>query len=163
MCNHTYRIATEEDTDFLWEMLYQAIYVQEGEVRPSKDILNNPELQRCLSGWGREGDLAILSVDSSSNNPFGAVWVRLFDESNRIYGYVGKGVPVLGMAILPEYRGQGIGTVLIEKMLKTCKELGYQSISLSVDPNNPALRLYERQGFKKVGVAGTSWDMVANI
>jgi ribosomal protein S18 acetylase RimI-like enzyme len=52
---------------------------------------------------------------------------------------------------LPEYRGQGIGTALLEQMLEAARKL-YPAISLSVSPNNQALRLYQRMGFEIVDV-----------
>jgi [ribosomal protein S18]-alanine N-acetyltransferase len=156
------RLGTEKDENFLWEMLYQAIYIPEGDPLPSRDILKEPEIAKSLQDWGRPGDQALLAVDQQ-NAPIGAVWVRLFNETNKTYGYVDEKTPLLGMALLPEYRGKGIGTALLVQMLRLTKEGGYQGISLSVDPNNPALKLYKRFGFKKIGVDGTSWDMLATF
>jgi putative hydrolase of the HAD superfamily len=160
--NYTIRLAAEADEEFLWEMLYQAIYIPEGKPRPSKDILKEPHIAQSLSGWGRRGDIALIAV-TTNHKPMGAVWVRLFDEMNKTYGYVDSSTPLLGMALLPEFRGRGIGKALLGKMLKVSKESGYQAVSLSVDPNNPALHLYQMFGFKKIGVDGTSWDMVVRF
>jgi ribosomal protein S18 acetylase RimI-like enzyme len=38
---------------------------------------------------------------------------------------------------------------------------GFTRISLSVDPQNSALRLYESEGFSQVGESGTSWTLTA--
>lgn len=147
--------------DFLREMLYQAIYVPEGETRPSRDILNEPNISRELSNWGRAGDKAMIATDAE-NKLVGAGWIRLFDEINQSYGYLDNETPVVGgLAILPEYRGKGIGTQLLEALMNEARASGFKSISLSVDPNNPALQLYEKYGFKKEGINGTSWDMRA--
>jgi ribosomal protein S18 acetylase RimI-like enzyme len=158
----TIRHAINEDINFLWEMLYQAIYVPEGQTPPSKDIINEPHIKQILEGWGRSGDLSLIAVDTS-NQPVGAVWFRLFDDENKTFGYVDHETPILGIALQPQVRGKGIGTLLIEEILKEAKRLGIKKISLSVDPNNPALRLYERYGFKKIGVDGTSWDMLTEL
>jgi [ribosomal protein S18]-alanine N-acetyltransferase len=156
------RHAISEDIHFLWEMLYQAIYVPEGQTPPSKEIMNEPHIRQILEGWGRSGDLSLIAVDAS-NQPVGAVWIRLFNDDNKTFGYVDHETPILGIALHPHVRGKGIGTLLMEEVLKEAKELGYKKVSLSVDPNNPALRLYERYGFKKIGVDGTSWDMVTQL
>lgn len=156
------RTETERDIDFLWEMLYQAIFIAEGDVKPSREILNQPDLSKYVSNWGRQGDIALIATDSSEN-PVGAIWTRLFDETNKTYGFIDKNTPVLSMAVLPEYRGLGLGTLLLNEMIRTAKDSGFTSLSLSVDPNNPALRLYERQGFVKVGIDGTSWDMMTTL
>jgi [ribosomal protein S18]-alanine N-acetyltransferase len=156
------RHAISEDIHFLWEMLYQAIYVPEGQTPPSKEIMNEPHIRQILEGWGRRGDLSLIAVDTS-NQPVGAVWIRLFNDDNKTFGYVDHETPILGIALHPHVRGKGIGTLLMEEVLKEAKELGYKKMSLSVDPNNPALRLYERYGFKKIGVDGTSWDMLTQL
>jgi [ribosomal protein S18]-alanine N-acetyltransferase len=156
------RKATAQDEDFLWEMLYHSIHVPEGQPLPPRSVLKEPHIHRILSGWGREGDQALIATDSAEKS-IGAVYVRLFDETNKTYGYVDNETPILGIAMLPEYRGKGIGSLLLEGIMKEAKASGYKKISLSVDPNNPALRLYERFGFVKIGVDGTSWDMVATL
>ncbi|WP_066250887.1 GNAT family N-acetyltransferase [Neobacillus drentensis] len=156
-----YRIrhGVKEDEEFLWEMLYQAFYIPEGEPRPTRDILSDPNIAQSLNGWGRKGDTALIAI-TANHTPIGAVWIRIFDETNKTYGYLDENTPLLGMALLPDYRGKGIGTALLGEMLKVAKESGFSRISLSVDPNNTALHLYEKFGFKKVGVDGTSWNMV---
>jgi [ribosomal protein S18]-alanine N-acetyltransferase len=156
------RHGNNTDINFLWEMLYQAIYVPEGQTPPPKEIMNEPHIKQSLAGWGRRGDLALISMDNSYE-PVGAVWIRLFDNANKTYGYVDQETPILGIALHPHVRGKGIGTLLMKEVLKEAKELGYKKMSLSVDPSNPALRLYERYGFKKIGVDGTSWDMITDL
>jgi [ribosomal protein S18]-alanine N-acetyltransferase len=156
------RLGRMEDEEFLWEMLYQAIFIPEGEPRPTREILKEPDIAKSMQGWGREGDTALIAMDTD-NRALGAVWVRLFDESNKTYGYVDEKTPLLGMALLPEFRGKGIGKALLGEMLKVAKESGFGAVSLSVDPNNPALHLYQKFGFKKIGVDGTSWDMVVTF
>ena len=156
------RQETEQDNDFLWEMLYQSIFIVEGEVKPLRDILNQPDIIKYLCSWGRRGDIALIATDLN-DNPIGAIWIRLFDETNKTYGYIDENTPVLSMALLSEYRGKGIGTVLLKEMIRTANDLGFKSLSLRVDPKNPALRLYEKQGFVKVGINGTSWDMLTTF
>ncbi|MFB4161252.1 GNAT family N-acetyltransferase [Geomicrobium sp. JSM 1781026] len=52
------------------------------------------------------------------------------------------------LAMLPESRGKGIGTMLIHKAEQFAREQGLDKLSLTVDQNNPAARkLYERVGF----------------
>ncbi|MGC5324181.1 GNAT family N-acetyltransferase [Brevibacillus sp. SYSU BS000544] len=156
------RAATDSDLPFLWEMLYQALFIPEGEKRPSRDILKQPELARCLENWGRIGDVALIATDRANQN-LGAVWIRHFDELNRTYGYVGESTPILGIALLPEHRGKGVGTSLLHEIISQSKRNQISSISLSVNPENPARRLYERFGFARVSEEGTSWTMVATI
>ncbi|WP_419393923.1 GNAT family N-acetyltransferase [Cytobacillus praedii] len=112
MTDYKVRTETEQDIDFLWEMLYQAIFMAEWEFKPSREILNQPEIFKYLCNWGRQGDIALIAMDSSEK-PVGAIWARLFDETNKTYGFIDKNTPVLSMAVVPEYRGQGVGTLLL--------------------------------------------------
>lgn len=47
------------------------------------------------------------------------------------------------------YRGQGIGTALIDKGKELCKENNYKGLALQTETTNPAQKLYEAVGFKK--------------
>ncbi len=58
----------------------------------------------------------------------------------------------LGMGLLPEYRGKGLGQRLLEACLARAKEVGLTRIELETRADNePALRLYERMGFEHEG------------
>lgn len=62
-------------------------------------------------------------------------------------------VGTLGMGILKEHRGQGIGRRLMETTIEAARKLGIEKIELTVYASNRnALRLYESLGF---GVEGT--------
>lgn len=57
------------------------------------------------------------------------------------------------LAVLPEYRGQGIATQLLELTKQKCSRIGLPQVGLLVDAANPkAERLYTRCGFEVVGV-----------
>lgn len=51
-----------EDQDFVTEMLYQAIYVKEGEKAPSRSILEEPTLKNTLLILGNKLILGILPM-----------------------------------------------------------------------------------------------------
>ena len=60
---------------------------------------------------------------------------------------------VLGLGILPEHRGRGIGTALIEAALVAAKASGLTRVELVVrEGNGRAIALYERLGFAREGV-----------
>nr|WP_254777327.1 GNAT family N-acetyltransferase [Paenibacillus sp. cl6col] len=94
----------------------------------------------------------------------GSITVRYFSEDKPGYGFVSSEVPELGMAILPAYRGQGLGSALMKKLFAGLSEQGVERVSLSVDPDNAAaVKLYQRFGFKAVGEVGTSITMLAHV
>ncbi|MFD1904295.1 GNAT family N-acetyltransferase [Paenibacillus rhizoplanae] len=98
------------------------------------------------------------------NQPAGAAWYRLFDETNQGYGFVDAQTPELGVAIRSDYRQQGLGIRLMEGIIQQAVSDGYPSLSLSVDPENQAaVRLYNKLGFEYVGTAGTSWTMKLDL
>lgn len=148
--NYRIRQATAADETFLWEMLYQSLHVEGQEPFP-RDVVNRPQLARYVKNWGRAGDMGFVAEDLETNRPVGAVWSRLSSTDDQGYAYLDERTPEMGIALLPEYRGQGIGTALLEHLLEAAKT-HYPAISLSVSPDNPALRLYRRMGFEIVGV-----------
>jgi len=59
---------------------------------------------------------------------------------------------VLGMGLLPGYRGKGLGRALLLATLQSARELGLGRIELEVlESNRAAIALYERHGFEHEG------------
>lgn len=56
-------------------------------------------------------------------------------------------IRIIDVALLPEYRGRGAGTWLINQVLNECRRLDLP-VTIHVERFNPALRLYERLGFQ---------------
>lgn len=50
-----------------------------------------------------------------------------------------------------KYRGMGIGTLLLKEIMRLAKKRGVEILHLEVYDKNPAVRLYERLGFKEYG------------
>jgi ribosomal protein S18 acetylase RimI-like enzyme len=143
LINYRLRSLTPTDQPFLWEMLYQAIYVPTGETPPPRDVIYQPDLARYVQDWGREGDRGFIASDLATGEAIAAVWSRFLIGEDKGYGYINDQTPELGLAVLPEYRGQGIGTALLNALVADAPG----AISLSVSADNPALRLYQRFGF----------------
>jgi ribosomal protein S18 acetylase RimI-like enzyme len=76
---------------------------------------------------------------------------------------VDESIPELTIAVVPSRRGRGFGDELLEGLLQRARQEGYTALSLSVEKDNPALRLYERFGFKPVGEVGDSVVMQADL
>jgi ribosomal protein S18 acetylase RimI-like enzyme len=72
----------------------------------------------------------------------------------RIYLRSGRTeVRLMDIALFPPYRGQGIGRCLIETLQAQGQARGLD-ITLHVEPNNPAQRLYQRLGFTLIEQRG---------
>ena len=150
------RPLTPGDQMFLWEMLYQALYVPPNTPPFPREILQQPEISHYVAAWGKPGDDGWVA--EVAGQPVAAIWIRLCEAEARGYGYVDAQTPELSIAVLPEYRGQGIGTALLERMLATAQRQ-LAALSLSVSRDNPAARLYQRLGFEIVRDDGNSLTM----
>lgn len=62
-------------------------------------------------------------------------------------------IRIIDIALLPKFRGRGIGTLLIQGLLEEAAAAG-KRLSIHVEVNNPARRLYERLGFVQVEERG---------
>jgi GNAT superfamily N-acetyltransferase len=62
-------------------------------------------------------------------------------------------VRIVDIALLPQFRGAGVGTFLLTRILAEAEVAGLR-VSIHVETFNPARRLYQRLGFVKTGSAG---------
>ena len=72
---------------------------------------------------------------------FGKGWDEMEDEAKAGEFYIDS------LAVSLPYRNQGVGTALIEKAKEMAKEKGISVVTLAVEPENRAKRLYQRLGF----------------
>lgn len=68
-------------------------------------------------------------------------------------------VVLVDIALLPAFRNRGLGTRLLMELAVEAEERGVP-LSLSVRPDNPARRLYERLGFVAARATPTNVEMV---
>ena len=68
---------------------------------------------------------------------------------------------IVDISLLPEHRSRGVGTRLLGSLIAEAEASG-RKLSIHVEMNNPARRLYERLGFQRVGEHGVylrmEWD-----
>ena len=151
------RPGSRHDARFLRDMLHHAYYWRE---RAPQDPMEG-SVQRYVMGWGRPGDAAVVAYSDAGN--VGAAWYRLFKEREPGYGFVDEQTPELAIAVVPSKRGHGIGDELLQELIAKAREAGYERLSLSVEPGNPARKLYERHGFSIVDEGAEAWTMVASL
>jgi len=98
---------------------------------------------------------SISAFEYELKNPL-SLWMVAV-ESNRVLGYVGSQTvmpesDIMNIAVLPEFRKQGIGEKLILTLIDELSQAGVTSISLEVRVSNaPAISLYEKLGFSQIG------------
>ena len=153
--NTIIRKIRSEEHDLLREFLYHAIYLPEGVEPPPRSVVDLPELQVYLADFGiRPGDHCLVA--EAGEKVVGASWCRIIED----YGHIDNNTPSLAISLLPEYRGRGIGTQLLTALLRLLRENGYRQVSLSVQKENPALRLYQRTGFRILAETGPEYLML---
>ena len=143
--NYTIRELSIDERQVLDTFLYYAIYIPEGITPPPFEIIKQPELQVYIERFGeQDGDICLVAEFDSKI--VGAVWVRIMND----YGHISDDMPSLAISLLPEYRGKGIGTALMQSMQEIVSKQGYKGISLSVQKQNYAAKMYRKLGFKTI-------------
>jgi ribosomal protein S18 acetylase RimI-like enzyme len=152
------RPALEEDLPFLRRMLYEAAN-RPGSPWPDFDVaMEEPRNRRFWSGWMREGDVGVVAEDGSV--PVGAAWIRRF-AGEELSPIDDEEVPVLAIGVERDYRGRGVGGLLMDALIEQARASGGRSISLTTGLfNDAAMRLYRRRGFAEVLRRGEGVKMV---
>ena len=102
------------------------------------------------------------SLRGSLESPCG-LFVGLWQEE-RLIGYAGMHLvleegAVDNVAILPQYRGRGLGRALMQAFLQQAALRGCRRVTLEVRPSNTAARrLYASLGFAEEGLRRDFYD-----
>ena len=67
-------------------------------------------------------------------------------------------IRIMDVALLPGFRGAGIGTHLLEELLRE-GQMSSRIVTIHVEAFNPALRLYQRLGFRQIAENGVYYLM----
>jgi len=152
------RYITDTEYERLDDFLYEAIFIPEGVDAPPREIINDPQLQVYVQNFGtQEGDICFVA--EADGKVIGAVWVRIMDD----YGHVEDGVPSFAISLYKEYRGFGIGTVMMKQMLEELKARGYAKTSLAVQKANYAVKMYKNVGFEIVDENEEEYIMICKL
>jgi len=155
------RPADAADGPFLAEMLVAAAFWRpEGPEGKVSDVLARPDLAHYVAGWPQPGDCGVIAQDE---HPVGAAWFRFLPASDPGFGFVDAETPEVGLGVALSRRGQGIGSRLLSSLVEQACRDGLATLSLSVERDNYARRLYERAGFRAVGTVGGSSTMLLRL
>jgi GNAT superfamily N-acetyltransferase len=152
----------EDETAFLREMLYAALaWRPGGELPPPEWVLAHPQVVVFHEGWGRDGDVGLLAEEDGTS--LGLAWYRFFTDAEHGEGFVDEATPEVAVAVRDGHRGRGIGRALMEAVHARARDGGVTRISLSVDADNPARRLYLRLGYVDVEPGDEDGRMILEL
>jgi ribosomal-protein-alanine N-acetyltransferase len=111
----------------------------EGVLRVEAESFTSP-WTREMYAWELQNrnvcHIYVVRTDSCPVAAFCAFWL-VFDE-----------IHINNVAVLPQFRGRGVGTTLMQHVLMEARRLGARRATLEVRASNrAALHLYERLGF----------------
>ena len=159
MLSLSIRAARQDDLDDLWTFLAIAAY--------EPDIANakaTPVVAAYLAGWRRSCDFGYIAENDGL--AVGATWARQFALAEEPTFYVGDDTPEISIGVSETMRRKGVGETLLDALIEEAKRRGV-GLCLNVRDSNPAVRLYERVGFRRVQgtevrnrVGGWSFGMV---
>jgi [ribosomal protein S18]-alanine N-acetyltransferase len=116
----------------------------DGVLALENESFNNPTSREWYEEELKRPEICFIYVLRTPAHPvaaFCAFWL------------VAEQAHINNLAVLPELRGQGLGTRLLEAIITEAAHLGADMLTLEVrQSNEPARRLYERSGFFQAGV-----------
>jgi ribosomal protein S18 acetylase RimI-like enzyme len=145
------RPATREDEEFLLQV-YQSsrgddlrgLGWDEDRIDGFLEMQYQAQRKFYESDYGDATDEVILS----EGKPAGRLIVECGEGDIRC----------VDLALLPEYRGRGVGTLLLRKLQEQATAAN-QPLRLQVIRFNRAVRLFERLGFIRISETGTHFQM----
>jgi ribosomal protein S18 acetylase RimI-like enzyme len=146
------RPVRDDDRDFLYRV-YAGTRLEELEL---------------ATDWSAEQKEQFLRQQFAAQDAYyrenypGAEWsvvLRHGEPAGRLYIHRRPAeIRLMEIALLPEHRGGGLGTALLEELMAEARATG-RPLTIHVEVYNPALRLYERLGFRKKEDKGVYWLM----
>lgn len=127
------------------------------------------EQELAVTGWPAEAKRAFLAQQHSAQHRHyrhfyaAAEWL-IVERGGRPIGrlYLDE-LPellhVIDISLVADARGEGIGSAIFADLGEMARELG-KRVSIHVEVNNPARRLYERLGFRLVEDKGIYLELV---
>ena len=144
-----FRDATENDNRFLKDMLYRSAL-------GPHDSLPGPEDNGYADFWrtyetyrkALESEEGKTRVATMGGVQVGAAWYRYYRTRPGLADTGADDIPEVTIAIDEDFRGQGIGRLLMGDLINTAREGGVPALTLNVEVDNgPARHLYESLGF----------------
>ena len=148
----------KDEYSLLEDFLYEAIFQPDEGNKAPKNIIKKPELQVYIENFGKMKDDYCLCAEVDKK-VVGAVWVRNING----YGSINDDTVEFAISLYNNYRGYGIGTDMMTRMVEHLRKSRYTKASLAVQKANYALKMYLKVGFKIVDENDEENIMVYNF
>jgi GNAT superfamily N-acetyltransferase len=122
----------------------------------------------AITGWSDSQKEQFLRMQFDAQHryyhevfPNASYQIILWEEQPAGRLYVdrrGDEIGIVDISLLPEYRGRGIGSILLPQIMAEASEVD-KPVRIYVERFNRALTLYERLGFRKIGDTGVYFHM----
>lgn len=135
------------------EPLWLALRDHHGSVTapwgPLQDDVASWEARReSYERWLHEPDAFVL-IAERDGRPVGYALVRISQGHSPTWRALGRAAELETLSVLPEERGRGLGSALLDAVDAELERIGVADIGLTVvEPNAGARRFYERRGFE---------------
>jgi GNAT superfamily N-acetyltransferase len=97
-------------------------------------------------------------VAERADEVIGVAWALFLPADDPGYGFLDDATPEVSLWVRADSRGNGVGTLLLRQLQQEAAIRGIARLSLSVEPDNYAKRLYASERFTQV--AGREQDGV---
>ena len=116
---HSIREVEAADQPILWDLLYEALWDPPTGPRRPKSVLSNPHVAAYVQDWGsNKTDLGFFAI-SHDGSVVGGILSRLLLPPLQGGAFYDADTPQLGIAVFPNFKGQGLGTNLFTRHLAT--------------------------------------------
>ncbi|MEX1308765.1 MAG: GNAT family N-acetyltransferase [Eubacteriales bacterium] len=156
------RPMVKTDSRWLETFLYLAVHVPAGQKPYPKSIIKEPSIDIYIKDYGKPDDVGFVA--DQDGEVVGMAFSRILAGPEvKGYGNIDANTPELLISVLPDYRGQGIGSRLVKALHAELAGCGYARISLSVQKTNPAVTLYTRMGYNVIEEQDDDYIMIKQL
>lgn len=89
-------------------------------------------------------------VAESADSVCGVGWALLLPAIDAGYGFLDEATPEISLWVRGDFRGRGVGTRLLRRLQQEAIDRDVTRLSLSVEADNRAKRLYASEGFRQL-------------
>lgn len=148
---------------------FRSILPEEADQAARIEKICFPPNEACSEKMMRERvltapELFLVAIDRQSGKIAGflnglsteeSVFRDEFFTDAKLYDPAGRNVMLLGLDVLPEYRGQGLARAIMFQYLRRERERGREAAILTCLDSK--VKMYEKMGFEDRGIAQSSW------